>query len=139
MWFYEGKEFTDDMIQSYVGFVYEITHIPTGKSYVGKKLFTAAGVVQKKGKKKRIRKASDWKSYWGSNDYLRADVQALGEDQFERKILMLCQSKSELGYYELKFQIDKDVLLHPDKYYNAFLGYKVHRKNLIKGKKNENT
>lgn len=132
MWIYEGQEFTDEMVGHYVGFVYEITHISTGKAYVGKKLFSAAGVVRKKGKKKKIRKASDWKSYWGSNDSLREDVQRLGEDQFERRILMLCESKSELGYYELKFQIEKDVLLHPDKYYNAFLGYKVHRKNLIK-------
>lgn len=134
-WYYNDKEFTSDMIGDYVGFVYEITNLKDGRKYIGKKLFSFKKMVRRKKKNVRINTESDWKSYWGSNGYLCEDVQKFGEDKFTRKILMLCKSKTELGYYELKFQMEKDVLLKPDEYYNAFIGYKAHRKNLIKGKK----
>jgi hypothetical protein len=37
---------------------------------------------------------------------------------------------SELAYYEAKEQFDRDVLLRPDEYYNAFIGLKVHRNHV---------
>ena len=39
MWTYNGEEFTSDMIEDYVGFVYIVTMKNTGKKYLGKKLF----------------------------------------------------------------------------------------------------
>lgn len=136
MWKYQNIEFTDDEIVDHVGFVYQIIHKPTGKSYVGKKLFTSAKTIQKNKRKKRVRVSSDWKSYWGSNDQLREEVRTLGEDQFERHILRLCKTKTEMGYWELKIQMQWDVLLYPDKYYNSFIGYKAHRRNVLKGHPN---
>ena len=39
MWFYNDKEIhgIEDMPEGAFGFIYETTHIPTGKKYIGKK------------------------------------------------------------------------------------------------------
>ena len=37
MWYYNGEEFTSEMIEDYVGFVYLITNLSDNKKYVGKK------------------------------------------------------------------------------------------------------
>ena len=81
MWFYHNttEEFKLDDAEGYFGFVYLITHNPTGRKYIGKKFFTKAGTRQIKGKKKKIRKTSDWESYWGSNAELQAEVTKNGE------------------------------------------------------------
>jgi hypothetical protein len=31
----------------------------------------------------------------------------------------------------MKYQLERDVLLKPDEYYNAFVGGKIHRKHVI--------
>ena len=38
-WTYEGKEITDisQFPEETFGFIYEVTHIPSGKKYIGKK------------------------------------------------------------------------------------------------------
>ena len=38
-WTYEGKEIVDisQFPENTFGFIYEVTHIPTGKKYIGKK------------------------------------------------------------------------------------------------------
>ena len=38
-WIYKGKIITElsDMPENTFGFIYEVTHIPTGKKYLGKK------------------------------------------------------------------------------------------------------
>ena len=38
-WIYKGKVITEisDMPENTFGFIYEVTHIPTGKKYLGKK------------------------------------------------------------------------------------------------------
>lgn len=53
MWIYNGKEFVDDDIGDYVGFVYIITNYISGKQYVGQKLFTRSKqkTIQKQIKK----------------------------------------------------------------------------------------
>lgn len=134
-WLFEGVPFTSEMIEDNIGFVYEIEHIETGKKYIGKKLLRFTKTTRTKKKKKRVYSESDWQSYWGSSDSLLEHVQEVGEDQFKRTIVRLCKTKTELGYYELKMQMENDVLLKPDKYYNQYIGYRAHRKNLIKGNK----
>jgi hypothetical protein len=37
-----------------------------------------------------------------------------------------------MTYYEMKEQFDREVLLKPDEYYNAFIGGKIHRKHILK-------
>jgi hypothetical protein len=130
-WFYHNtaEEFKEEHIADNIGYVYLITHIQTGKKYVGKKLFTKAGYRQIKGKKKKVRKASDWLEYWGSNTELQADVKREGEDKFTREILHLCKTRSECNYLELREQMDRRVL-ESSQYYNSWVSAKITKKHL---------
>lgn len=121
-WLYEGQPFED--WESWYGFVYRITHIPTGKKYLGRKYFTLAGYKQVKGKRKKIRKESDWRTYYGSSKYLQADVEKYGEDQFKREIIRLCKNRTECSYYETKAIFEEDALLNED-FYNRWVSCKI--------------
>ena len=121
-WLYESQPFEDPA--DWYGFVYRITHIPTGRKYIGRKYFTQAGYKQVKGKRKKIRKESDWKEYWGSSKHLQADVEKYGKDQFSREIIRLCKNRSECSYYETKAIFDEDALLN-EEYYNAWVSCKI--------------
>lgn len=133
MWIYKGREITEEDIEGCIGFVYSITNTDTGKGYIGKKLFKFSRTKQVKGKKKKIKVDSDWKTYYSSSDALKKDVELLGEDKFEREILRLCFTKSECSYWELKFQMEKDVLLS-DKFYNSWISARIHKTKALLGK-----
>jgi len=128
MWLYNDKQFTEDMIGDNVGFVYLITNLTNGKMYIGKKLFTKSKTYQKNNKRKQKRVLSDWVEYTGSNNQLNEDV--IAGHQIRKEILLLCKSKSELNYMELKYQVQFNVLFQPDKYYNSYIGTRVNRKQL---------
>lgn len=128
MWIYNGEQFTEDMIGDSVGFVYIITNLVNNKQYIGKKLFTKSKSFQKNKKKKRKRVSSDWVDYTGSNNQLNEDIKK--GDLVKKEILLLCKSKSELNYMELKYQVQFDVLFQPEKYYNSYIGTRVNRKQL---------
>ena len=132
MWFYHNisEEFNPDDAEGYFGFVYLITHNPTGRKYIGKKFFTKAGTRQIKGKKKKIRKTSDWETYWGSNTELQAEVTKNGEEQYTREILHLCKSRSECSYRET-FEIFNRHALLSDSYYNSWVTCKIHKSHVI--------
>ena len=132
MWFYYNtpEEFKLDDAEGYFGFVYLITHNPTGRKYIGKKFFTKAGTRQIKGKKKKIRKTSDWETYWGSNTELQAEVTKNGEEQYTREILHLCKSRSECSYWET-FEIFSRQALLSDSYYNSWVTCKIHKSHVI--------
>jgi hypothetical protein len=135
MWYYKEKQFKSEDIKEYYGFVYEITETSTGKKYIGKKKFKSKITKPPlKGKKrKRITyKESDWQDYYGSSDQVNQILLEKGSSNFERNILKLCNSSGEMSYYEAKFQFEKDVLLKPNEYYNAFIGCKIHRKHVFK-------
>ena len=127
MWTYQGREARDEDVDGFVAFVYVITRLDTGRRYFGKKRLTKK-VSKKplKGKKrKRVsHKASDWKTYFGSNDELLADVASLGESNFSREILRLCKTLSGASYYEAKLQFQHDVILS-EEFYNAWIMVKV--------------
>jgi hypothetical protein len=129
MWIYEGCEFLE-VPDDIIGFVYKISNIQTGREYIGKKLFTFAKRKQVKGRKKRIRVESDWRTYFGSNKELLHDVTTYGEASFRREILHLCTTKGQCSYYEAKLQFLHGVLEHPEKFYNDWIMCKVHRKHL---------
>jgi hypothetical protein len=73
-WYYQEKEFTEDMIGDSYGFVYILENVMTGRKYLGKKFFSKAGYKQVKGKRKKIRKTSDWLEYYGSNKMVQEEV-----------------------------------------------------------------
>lgn len=130
MWLYNDIEFTEDMVGDYFGYIYEITNTINGRKYVGKKFFTRAGTKQIKGKKKKVRLSSGWANYWSSSEELKADVKTLGEENFTRKILYLCKSRSECSYRETKEIFVRDALLSQD-YYNSWVSCKIHKKHVL--------
>lgn len=131
MWLYNNVELTE-IPDNMVGFVYCITNLITGKQYIGKKNFFSTRRVKVKNRtnKKKIKKISDFGTYFGSSNLLLADVQTLGSDNFKREILHLCKSKGWMSYLETKEQIEREVLLKPDNYYNNFIGCRIHGNHL---------
>ena len=133
MWHYNGKEF-DETPEEYQGFVYQITEKSTGMKYIGKKFFWKPKILPKtKARKRRVktRAESDWRKYFGSSKEVQLLVEENGADAFHREILKLCKTKGQCSYYEMKYQLELDVLLKPEEYYNAFIGGKIHRKHIL--------
>lgn len=101
----------------FVGFIYEITNLVSGKKYIGRKNLTSTRrkqVKQKtdptKKKTVRVTKASDWESYTSSSAQLNADIVALGKDKFRFEILTAYKTKSELAYGEVYEIIQRGAL-----------------------------
>lgn len=137
MWYYDDKPF-DDTPEEYQGFVYLITELDTNKKYIGKKNFWRPKILPKNSKRTRrikTRVESDWRKYYGSNKKFQLLLEQKGPDNYKREILRLCVSKGEMSYYEIKWQLELDVLLKPDEYYNAFVGCKIHRNHILPRKK----
>lgn len=122
----------EDFPSSTFGFVYRITHIPSGKAYIGKKVlqFTRKAKLTKKdlemyegakGRKptfKKVTKESDWVKYWGSNKYLLELLKDEPQDNFKREILTLAPSKKLLTYEETKALFVYQVLEKPTEFFN---------------------
>lgn len=130
-WTYKNEEFVDDLIGDNYGFVYQIKNLTNGKKYIGKKFFYSAKTKQVNGKKKKYKAPSDWKTYYGSSDALKKDVDLLGKDNFSREIIHLCKSKGVCGYLEAKEQFICGAL-ESDEYYNTWIMVRV-RKSHIQG------
>jgi hypothetical protein len=126
-WYYNGVPFEDD--GTHFGFVYLIENLITNRKYIGRKYFSKAGTKQVNGKKRKIRKTSDWESYWGSNETLKAEVAELGEHNFRRTILHLCKNKSECSYWET-FEIFTRHCLLDELYYNEWVSAKIRKAHL---------
>jgi hypothetical protein len=132
-WFFLNTtdEFTEEHIGEAFGFVYMITHLKTGRKYIGKKFFTKSKTKQVKGKKKRSRVSSDWLSYWGSNKKLQEEVKENGKDQYVREILHLCKTRSECSYWETWEIFSRHALMH-DSYYNEWVSCRIRKDHLVK-------
>ena len=105
------------------GYVYQTVHIPSGKKYVGKKALIY-NIKRKLGKKelalhegkgrppkfKIIQKESDWKTYYGSHQFIKEEIKNGNQSHFKRIILQLAYSKKELTYLENKALFSLGVL-----------------------------
>lgn len=133
VWVMNGEPFDlgDRTDKDVFGFVYLITSLKTGRLYIGKKLFWSSKTKMVKGKKKRFKVESDWKTYFGSNKVLAEEVSQNGPEHYTREILHLCKSKGECNYLEAHEQFTRNVLLD-DNYYNEWIMCKVHKAH-IKG------
>lgn len=133
-WLYKDKEVTDESIpEGSEGFVYKITHTPTGKYYIGKKsLWAKRTLPPLKGKKRkrRVIKESDWKKYHSSNDWIKTQVKEGNEDDFKREIIQFCPSKKSLTYYELRWQLYYDVLADDNSLNENLLG-KFYKRDIL--------
>ena len=102
-----------------LGFVYLIRRKSDGKFYIGqKKIVKIEKRPPLKGKvrKRKVVKQSDWKTYCGSSNDLKADIDKLGEDAFIFEIVEFCDSKWMMSYEELRLQMLNDVMLRNDSY-----------------------
>ena len=98
-WLYENKVFdlSEEELEKYQGFVYEVEECDTGMKYIGKKFFWKKKVLPKNQSRKRkiiTRVQSDWKDYHGSND----QVKQLREEGklFKRKNIILMQNERRM-------------------------------------------
>lgn len=129
-WVYEGKKYElpkDYDHKDVYGFVYLITNRATGRMYVGKKFFWSKKtlpITKTRKRRKKLLVESDWKDYYGSNTYLKEEVEQQGCEMFHREILHLCKTKGECAYMEAKEQFDRDVLID-DKYYNGIINCRI--------------
>ena len=118
------------------GFVYIVTHKPSGKSYIGKKevgkkeLEKLQGVVGRRPAFKLVVKESDWKNYYGSQKDIKQLLLEGKKDEFERTILKMCPSKKTLTYFEVKYQMLYQVLEKPDEFFNDNILGKFFTKDL---------
>lgn len=132
-WTYRN-EIVDEIPEGYIGFVYLITNLITGRKYIGKKLAQFKRTKPPlKGKKLKRRSVveSDWREYWGSSDKLQADVTQLGPENFTREILYYCQSKAEMSYLEAREQFERKVL-ETDDYYNGIINVRIGGSNILR-------
>jgi len=131
-WIYNNQIFNSSDIDNNVAFVYKITNLINGKSYIGKKTFVTTNRIKVKNKTNRkiVRKESDWKKYYGSSDILKEDVLKLGNNNFKREIIKLCTKKSLASYHEAREQFLSDCLMS-DNYYNNWISVRITKKHLL--------
>lgn len=88
----------EDIPEKAIGFIYIITNLITDRKYIGRKLLTKAAIKTVNGKKKKCRKESDWKNYYGSCKELHEDIEKIGKDNFKRELLVFCNTVATLNY-----------------------------------------
>ena len=146
MWLYQNKEIysLEDLPQNTYGFIYIVTHLPSGKSYIGKKsLFhnvkkklTKKQLTEQTGRGRKpttevIQKESDWKTYYGSAKPILDLIKEGKQEEFTREILQLVPNKKLLTYYECKYLFMLGVIEQQDGYFNDNILGKFFRKDFI--------
>ena len=146
MWLYNEQVISsiEDMPQDTFGFVYIVTHNPTGISYIGKKsLFhnikkklTKKELAEQTGPGRKsatrmVVKESDWKTYYGSAKPIMELIKGGKQEEFIREILQLVPNKKLLTYYECKYLFKYGVLEYPLEYFNDNILGKFYSKDFI--------
>jgi hypothetical protein len=125
MWLYNNKvvETIEDIPANTFGFIYITTHIPSGMAYIGKKSLyhnvkrklTKKELAEQTGRGRKsttetIQKESDWKIYYGSEDFIKQRIKEKKQDEFKREIIHFVENKKMLTYFECKYQFIYGVL-----------------------------
>ena len=140
MWFYKNEviDSIDKMPENTYGFIYQVTHLPTGRKYIGKKVLyfvrnvkigkrelqalkeerKTKGIGGRPPAKKKVIKESDWKTYYGSQAEIKELVSKGKESDFSREILKFVDNKKHLTYYECKYLFIYEVLENNEEYIN---------------------
>lgn len=144
-WTYQGNPITgvEDMPENTYGFIYQVTHLPTGKMYIGKKVLyfernvklgkkeLALLTDKRTSKKKKVIKESDWKTYYGSQKEILDLVKQSKQEEFKREILEFVPSKKLLTYYECKHLFINEVLETRNNYINDNILGKFYTKDFF--------
>lgn len=140
MWLFKEKviESIEEMPQDTYGFIYLVTHLPSNRKYIGKKVLyfernvkigkrelqalkeerKAKGMGGRPPSKKKVVKESDWKTYYGSQTEIKELVKNGKESDFKREILKFVNNKKHLTYFECKYLFIYEVLENNDEYIN---------------------
>lgn len=144
MWLYQNrqiKELTDMPEPTPFGFIYEVTHIPSGKKYLGRKQLIsvtkkplgkkelALQTDKRLSKKKTVIKETDWKTYYGSHPEIKQMIKDKKHLEFTREILMFVPTKKQLTYYEDKYLYMKGVIEPHSIYYNDNISGRFFKKD----------
>ena len=131
-WIFEGQPFLSESIDDNFGFVYLITNLQNNRKYIGRKYFWS--FRKPPGKKRKVKKESDWKKYYGSCPELKEDIERLGRQNFSRTILSLHKTPGKTNFEETKQLFINNVLTESlDKgvpaYYNSNILSRYFRKD----------
>jgi hypothetical protein len=125
MWLHNNEviETIEDIPANTFGFIYITTHIPSGMAYIGKKSLyhnvkrklTKKELAEQTGRGRKsttetIQKESDWKIYYGSEDFIKQRIKEKKQDEFKREIIHFVENKKILTYFECKYQFIYGVL-----------------------------
>ena len=143
MWLYNNEvvETIEDIPTNTFGFIYITTHIPSGISYIGKKSLyhnvkrklTKKELAEQTGRGRKsttetIQKESDWKTYYGSEEFIKQKIKEKKQDEFKREIIHFVENKKMLTYFECKYQFMYGVLEN-ENYLNSNILGKFYKKD----------
>ena len=135
-WYFEGTPFLSENIDDNFGFVYLITNLTNGRKYIGRKYFWS--FRKPPGKKRKVKKESDWKKYYGSCPELKEDIERLGRQNFSRTILSLHKTPGKTNFEETRQLFINGVLTESldaggPLYYNSNILSRYFRKDYYDG------
>lgn len=131
-WLWNGQPI-EQIPDQYEAFVYLFTNKITGKQYIGFKTVVSSKIRTVKGKRKRIKVESNWKTYYSSSQDVLRDVAKYGKGNFIREIIMMTSTKSVGKYYEAWYQFNRNVLTSDhQRYYNGIVNLRVNHNTLSK-------
>ena len=143
MWLHNNEviETIEDIPANTFGFIYITTYIPSGISYIGKKSLyhnvkrklTKKELAEQTGRGRKsttetIQKESDWKTYYGSEDFIKQKIKEKKQGEFKREIIHFVENKKMLTYFECKYQFMYNVLEN-ENYLNSNILGKFYKKD----------
>lgn len=131
-WRVNNTDFSSDDIGNHYGFVYLIVNQINSRRYLGRKYFWS--FRKPPGKKRKVKRESDWKKYYGSCPELKEDIKKYGKENFSREILSLHDTKGKCNFEETKQLFLNNVLTEAMEdgkplYYNSNILSRYFRKD----------